>query len=134
MCNNRYGNRGYGMRHEHFSRSFGPNREYKVPVNIVKSETSYELLVFAPDRQKDDFKISVKGHELTVSYELKKEQEDSRNWIRHEFSKTSFERTFMIDQTVDTENIQAEYVNGILHLTLPIIPGSEKPSQEIRIN
>ncbi|MCU7376658.1 Hsp20/alpha crystallin family protein [Paucibacter sp. O1-1] len=101
----------------------------------MKSETELQNCLFSlRTRAKEDFRISVKGHELTVSYELKQEGEENRSWIRHEFSKTSFERTFMIDQTVDTENIQAEYQNGILHLTLPIIPGSEKPSQEIRIN
>lgn len=132
MCN-RYENRGYGMRHEHFGKQFGESRHYRVPVNIVKNENNYELLVFAPDRAKDDFRIRIKGHELTVSYELKNDQSEKRNWIRHEFSKASFERTFVIDETVDTENIRAEYINGILQLTLPVIPGSEKPAQEINI-
>ncbi|UON80769.1 Hsp20/alpha crystallin family protein [Dyadobacter chenwenxiniae] len=51
----------------------------------------------------------------------------------HEFSKASFERSFVIDETVDSDNIVAEYYNGILHLNLPVIPGSDKPAQEIRI-
>lgn len=134
MCNNRYGNRGYGMRHEHFAKHFGENRFFRIPVNIVKNENNYELLIFAPDRSKEDFKISIKGHELTISYELKNEPDQNRNWIRQEFRKTSFERSFVIDETVDSENIRAEYNNGILQLVLPIIPGSEKPVQEIRIS
>ncbi|GGC00441.1 hypothetical protein GCM10011325_29580 [Dyadobacter sediminis] len=121
------------MRHDHFGKQFGESRYYRVPVNIVKNENNYELLVFAPDRSKDDFRISIKGHELTVSYELKNDLREKRNWIRHEFSKASFERTFIIDETVDTENIRAEYVNGILQLILPVIPGSEKPAQEINV-
>lgn len=132
MCN-RYGNRGYGMRHEHFRKQFGESHSYRVPVNIVKNENNYELLVFAPDRAKDDFRIRIKGHELTISYELKNDLNEKRNWIRHEFSKASFERTFIIDETVDTENIHAAYNNGILQLILPVIPGSEKPAQEINI-
>jgi len=134
MCNNRYGNRGFGMRHEHFRKQFGGGNFFRVPVNIIKNEDSYELHVFAPDRDKEDFKINIKGNELSISYELQKDENQNQSWIRHEFRKTSFERTFLIDETVDTENIKAEYVNGILHLMLPIIPGSEKPSQEIRIS
>lgn len=134
MCNNQFGRRGFGMRHEHFGHHFGAQREFRVPVNIVKNENNYELLVFAPDRSKEDFKVNVRGHELSISYELKNDQAEKRNWIRHEFSKTSFERTFMIDDTVDTENIRAEYNNGILQLTLPIVPGSEKPAQEITVS
>lgn len=134
MCDNRFGRRGFGMRHDHHGRHFGPQREFRVPVNIVKNDESYEMLIFAPDRNKEDFKINVQGLELTVSYEVKDNLSDKRNWIRQEFSKSSFQRTFMIDNTVDTENISAQYNNGILQLTLPIVPGSEKPAQEINVN
>ncbi|KQS33587.1 Hsp20/alpha crystallin family protein [Dyadobacter sp. Leaf189] len=133
MCN-RYGNRGFGVRHDHYGRFAGNSREYRVPVNILKNDGEYQLFVFAPDRLKEDFRINLKGHELSISYQLKEEARENRNWVRHEFSKTSFERTFMIDETVDPENIRAEYENGILLLTLPIIPGSEKPAQEIKVS
>jgi HSP20 family protein len=122
------------MRHDHYGRHFGPQREFRVPVNIVRNDDSYEMHIFAPDRNKEDFKINVQGLELTISYELKDNLSDKRNWIRQEFSKSSFQRTFMIDSTVDTENISAQYNNGILQLTLPIVPGSEKPAQAINVN
>jgi len=32
---------------------------------------------------------------------------------------------------IDAANIKAKYQNGILKVTLPIVPGSEKPAQEI---
>ena len=134
MCDNRFGRRGFGMRHEHYGRHFGPQREFRVPVNIVKNDESYEMLIFAPDRNKEDFKVNVQGLELTISYEVKDNLNEKRNWIRQEFSKSSFHRTFMIDNTVDTENISAQYNNGILQLTLPIVPGSEKPAQDINVN
>jgi HSP20 family protein len=134
MCNNRFGRRGFGMRHDHYGSPFGPQREFRVPVNIIKNDGSYEMQVFAPDRSKEDFKINVQGYELSVSYEVKPDQGEKRNWLRQEFSKSSFTRTFTIDNTVDTENITAEYQNGILQITLPIVPGSEKPAQEISVN
>jgi HSP20 family protein len=134
MCDNRFGRRGFGIRHDYYSRHFGPQREFRVPVNIVRNDDSYEMLVFAPDREKDDFKINVQGLELTISYELKDNLTEKRNWIRQEFGKSSFRRTFMIDNTVDTENIRAEYQSGILKLTLPVVPGMERPSQEISVH
>ncbi|MET7254265.1 Hsp20/alpha crystallin family protein [Dyadobacter fermentans] len=134
MCDNRFGRRGFGMRHDYYGRHLGPQREFRVPVNIVRNEDSYQMLIFAPDRNKEDFKINVQGLELTISYELKDNLSEKRNWIRQEFSKSSFQRTFMIDNTVDTENISAQYHNGILQLTLPIVPGSEKAAQEINVS
>ena len=134
MCDNRFGRRGFGMRHDHYGKYFGQHREFREPVNNVRNDDNYEMLIFAPDRNKEDFKINVQGLELTISYELKDNLSEKRNWIRQEFSKSSFQRTFMIDNTVDTENISAQYNNGILQLTLPIVPGSEKPAQEINVN
>ena len=68
MCDNRFGRRGFGMRHDHYGRHFGPQREFRVPVNIVRNDDSYEMLIFAPDRNKEDFKINVQGLELTISF------------------------------------------------------------------
>ena len=40
----------------------------RAAVNIYKTDSSYEMLVFAPGRIKENFHIDVKGNELTVSY------------------------------------------------------------------
>lgn len=102
-----------------------------MPVNVLKTDNSYEIFVIAPDRDKEDFKINLKGNELTISYQVKEDTEENKNWIRNEFRKASFERSFFVDETIDLEHIKAEYRNGILQVTLPIVPGSEKPAQEI---
>jgi HSP20 family protein len=129
-CGHGHPGMGYGHFGKHFSRHFG-NRPFRVPVNVQKTDNSYELFVIAPDRAKEDFKINLKGNELTISYQLKETPEANKNWIRSEFKKASFERSFIIDETIDADNIKAEYKNGILQVTLPIVPGSEKPTQEI---
>ncbi|WP_428665240.1 Hsp20/alpha crystallin family protein [Runella sp.] len=121
---------GYGRYGKRFGRHFGGG-QFRVPVNVLKTDSSYELFVIAPDRAKEDFKISLKGNELTISYQVKEETEENKNWIRNEFRKASFERSFFIDETIDSAGIKAEYQNGILQVTLPIIPGSEQPAQEI---
>lgn len=102
-----------------------------MPVNVLKTDSTYEIYVIAPDRAKEDFRINLKGNELTISYQVKEDAEDNKNWIRNEFKKASFERSFFVDETIDSANIKAEYHNGILQVTLPIVPGSEKPAQEI---
>ena len=40
----------------------------RAAVNIYKTESSYEMLVFAPGRIKEHFKIDVEGRELRISY------------------------------------------------------------------
>ncbi len=118
-----------GMGFGHYGRRHAGGN-FRVPVNVSKTDNSYEIYVIAPDRAKEDFKINLKGNELTISYQAVNDDEN-KNWIRNEFRKASFERSFWIDETVDTANIKAEYQKGILQVTLPIIPGSEQPAQEI---
>lgn len=105
----------------------------KAPVSIYKTENSYELLVFAPGRNKELFSVNVKGTEITVSY---KPAEDtaSLDWVRKEYSRGGFERSFVVDDTVDTENIVARYEDGVLKLSLHIKEGAIAPKQEIKVN
>ena len=54
------------------------------------------------------------------------------DWVRREYSRGGFVRNFALDPSIDTQNISAKYVDGVLQVTLPVIPGKE--AQEIKIN
>jgi len=56
------------------------------------------------------------------------------DWIRREYSRGAFERTFTIDESIDTTNIKATYTDGVLQVSLPIIHGKEPPEQKIEVN
>jgi HSP20 family protein len=105
----------------------------RAPVSIYKTENTYEILVFAPGRNKENFKVGVKGEEITVSYKPT-EDTSSLEWIRKEYSRGGFERSFMVDGTIDTENIIAKYEDGVLKLSLSIKAGSEPAKQEVIVN
>ena len=52
----------YGSRSQHLLyRSM-----QRAAVNVYRTENSYEMLVFAPGRIKEHFKIDVKGDQLTI--------------------------------------------------------------------
>ena len=106
---------------------------FRAPVNIYKTGNSFEILVFAPGRVKENFSVKIKGNDVVVSY---KPQEglQSPDWIKREYSRGAFERTFTIDDTVDITNIQASYVDGVLQVSLPVIPGKETPHQDVPVN
>jgi HSP20 family protein len=118
-----------GSRHQHqLIRSM-----QRAAVNIYKTDNSYEMLVFAPGRIKENFHLNVKANELTVSY-FPPEGFPRPDWIRREYSRGAFERSFTLDESVDATNITAKYIDGVLQVSLPIVPGKESTSQEIRIN
>ena len=105
----------------------------RAAVNIYKAENSYEMLVFAPGRIKESFHLNVKGNELTVSY-LPPEGFARPDWVRREYSRGAFERSFTLDETIDAAKISATYVDGVLQVSLPIIPGKETSEQAIPVN
>jgi HSP20 family protein len=119
----------YGNRQRHLSiRSM-----QRAAVNIYKTETSYELLVFAPGRIKEHFAIDVQGNELKISY-TPPENFPRPNWVQREYSRGGFVRTFNLDETIDASHITAKYVDGVLEVSLPLIPGKEIRRQEIAIS
>jgi HSP20 family protein len=105
----------------------------RAAVNIYKTDNSYEMLVFAPGRIKENFHLNVKGNELTVSY-LPPEGFPRPDWVRREYSRGAFERSFTLDEAIDATNIAAKYVDGVLQVSLPIVPGKETTNQEIPIS
>lgn len=105
----------------------------RAAVNIYRTDNSFEMLVFAPGRIKENFNLNVKGNELTVSY-LPPEGFPRPDWIRREYSRGAFERSFPLDETIDATGITARYVDGVLQVTLPIVPGKEAGTQDIPIS
>lgn len=90
-------------------------------VNIGELEDKFVLEVAAPGLDKSDFNIAIEKGQLTVSAtkEEKKDENESGKWARKEFNFSSFKRSFHISDAVNTENISAEYNNGILTINLP---------------
>lgn len=120
----------HGRKHHAFHPYF---RTQRAAVNVYKTDDSYELMVFAPGRIKENFEVTAKGSELTVSY-TPPENLPRPEWIQREYSRGGFRRSFMLDESVDTTNIQAKYTDGVLQISLPIIPGKETKNQTITIN
>ena len=105
----------------------------RAAVNVYKSESGYEMLVFAPGRIRENFNLGVKGNELTISY-TPPEGFPKFDWVMREYSRGGFVRTFTLDESVDTSRISAKYEDGVLQVSLPAVPGKEATSQQIKVN
>ncbi|MFN3753620.1 Hsp20/alpha crystallin family protein [Flavobacterium sp.] len=99
------------------------NLQTNIPaVNIKETDTNYSLELAAPGKVKDDFTIEIDHNVLTISSEVKTENEqkdDNGRYTRREFSYAAFRRAFTLPETVNTEDINANYENGVLFVTLP---------------
>lgn len=118
----------YGSRRQLYTRSI-----QRAAVNIYKTETSFEMLVFAPGRIKENFHLGVNGNELTITY-TPPEGFPRPEWIMREYSRGGFVRTFTLNDSIDTSAITAKYVDGVLQVSLPVIAGKETAKQEIKVS
>jgi len=128
--------RGEGNKHQHSRR-----REWKEkfnslstqpPVNVRELDDKYELHLFAPGYEKEDFLIAMVDKNLSISVEDKKE--DQTSWRRMEYNPQGFVRQFELNEKIDPKAISAAYNNGVLIISLAKLEGYESDRQEIKIS
>lgn len=88
-------------------------------VNVGEVDNKFFIEIVAPGLQKSDFVVNVENDLLTVNYDKKNNDDDTKKYHRKDFSLASFKRSFNIKQDVDFDNIEATYNNGILTVSLP---------------
>lgn len=98
-------------------------------------ETEHELVVKAdlPDVDPKELDIRVENNVLTIRGERKFEKKvNEDNYLRVERAYGAFARSFSLANTVNSENIKAEYQNGVLTLTIP--KREEAKPKQIKVN
>jgi HSP20 family protein len=98
-------------------------------------ETENELVVKAelPDFQDKDIDVRITNNTLTIRGERKFEKDvKEENYLRIERAYGSFMRSFSLPNTVSSENIRADYRNGVL--TLHMAKREESKPKQIKIS
>jgi HSP20 family protein len=102
-------------------------------VDIYEDDKRVVLKLEIPGVDQKDLDVSVENHTLTVKGERKFESEEKeQNFHRIERRYGSFFRAFTLPSTVDSENVQAVYNNGVLKLELA--KKAEAQPKQIKIN
>lgn len=98
---------------------------FSIPkVNIKENFTTFEVEMAVPGLKKENFAIEIKKEVLKVSsnFTPKRETTDTETdtqFTRKEFNYGSFTRSFTLPKTVQVEDINANYEDGILTISLP---------------
>jgi HSP20 family protein len=103
-------------------------------VNVSENDKNFLVDVVAPRFKKDDFKVSINDDMLTISAEAKNTSTDEDiEYNRREYSYSSFTRSFCLPDNASKDKIDANYLDGILKLTIPKTENSAKPARTIPI-
>ena len=111
------------------------NNNHSVPsVNSIENDNSFEIDLAVPGMKKDDFTIQLNDKVLVISSENTNSVENNSMSL-NEFNYSSFQRSFIVPETVELDKIRANYKNGILKVKLPKKKDSiKKPNRVIDIS
>jgi len=104
-------------------------------VNISERKDDFFIELAAPGFKKADFDIDIDNNILTISCQKEVEQADeTQKFTKREFSFYKFKRVFTLPETVDIEKIKAEYVDGLLNVSVGKKAEAQvKPKRKIEI-
>ena len=86
------------------------------------SETDKDVRIQAelPGVAEKDIEVSLNEDVLTIRAEKRQEREDARQGVHvSERSFGTFQRSLRLPFPVDSDQVQAQFENGVLHVTLP---------------
>jgi len=122
-----------------FRDSFGDNQDalstsnFSPAVDVYEDEHTVNLKIEVPGVDEKDLDIRVENNTLTVHGERKFEKEEKEeNFRRVERQYGSFTRSFTLPQTVNAENVSANYDKGVLKISLP--KKAEAKPKQIKVN
>lgn len=110
------------------------NTKSSPAVNIQQNDNGFMVEVAAPGMTKEDCVVRLDdNNNLVISFEKKTETEDNKNgaYLRREFSYSQFQRTMILPDNIDKENISAEVKNGVLSVVIPTVDEVEKVTEKL---
>ena len=98
---------------------FWNSRRNEPGLNIKETQNHFEIEVAAPGFSKQDFNITIVNGRLVISAEKsEKVEEVQKDYTRREFIYNAFERSLILPENINGEDIKAKYKDGILSLKL----------------
>lgn len=107
---------------ESFLQSDLSNQMSFSPRTDIEEHKNHYLLSFdLPGMKEDEINIEVKNNSLVISGERTREakSDDEKHYKRYERVHGSFMRSFSLPTGLSTDDIEANYENGVLHVLVP---------------
>ncbi len=110
-----------------FPRAFGsyPNsdeqRDWSIPLDIVRDGDNLTVTASLPGVKPEDIDVTIEGGVLSIKADttVDEEREDG-GYVVRERRAGSFRRSLRLSESVDTDNVEPRYENGVLTINLPV--------------
>ena len=96
-------------------------------MDIADLGDKYEMHVELPGVPKDDISIEVTPNSIEICAEHEESKEDKeKDWLRKERSSINFYRSLEFPEEIKSDNVDAEFKDGILTVMLPKVEPKPK--------
>lgn len=129
VCGSIFRNPFFSMKDEVLNTSnFTPS------VRISEDKDNFYLNIEMPGIPKEDVKISLENDVLSVSGTKKAQNKtEDTNLIMNEIYYGEFCRSFNLSNDIKKDAIDAEFKDGLLHITLPKVEEAKPEVKEIKV-
>lgn len=98
----------------------GENLPQTAQFKLHDNDETFELVAQLPGLDIDKLDVSVLGRRLALSGEFATEDApEDATWHRRERQGGRFEKHLLLSANIDTDQVEAEYRQGVLRITLP---------------
>lgn len=110
------------------------NFDSGIRADVKETPDSFILEAEMPGYERDEINVETRGDHLVISAERRNEvNEEREGYVRRERRFGSLSRQFYLGNNVDTNNIKAQYRNGVLRIIMPKIEKDDSQRRQIPI-
>lgn len=111
----------HGLRNvlDHFPATWEWKNNAVPAIDVYEDSTNLYTDMELPGLSKDDVKITIHNGVLTIKGERRDARENNRRYLHTERTNGTFSRSFTLPVEVDVNKVDANFTNGILHITMP---------------
>lgn len=109
--------------------------DYSPRTDVIEDEKQFEVACELPGLEEKDISVSLTDEVLTIEGEKKFENEEKEKGYHHiERRYGSFKRVIPFGNEIDSENVKADFKNGVLKITLPKITEQKPETKKIPVS
>src|SRR5579872_693697 len=109
--------------------------QFKAACDLSETADAYQIRMDVPGIKADDITVQVTGDTVHVSGERKEEKEEkAKTYHRVERRSGKFSEIVTLPGAVKDENVQAEFHDGVLTVTLPKTEASKTRTVKVKAN
>lgn len=118
---------------DRFSMGF-PKVGLDLAIDLYEESGNVIAKMNLPGVQANELEVAVEDDTLTVTGSREEEKEtDKKDYYSKEIRRGSFSRSVSLPSQVDAEKTVAEYKDGVLVVSMPVVMGDKKKAVKVRV-